>query len=71
VSRRVLVQGISVDPDVDPFAASGDDGQNGRSDVRYPHIVLQLGHVLLSGSFLRECPRQHKFGLEHRSTGID
>jgi hypothetical protein len=33
--------------------------------------VLQLRHVLFGGAFLRERPRQHEFGFEHRTTGIN
>ncbi len=29
--------------------------------------MLQLGHVLFGGGFLRERPGQHEFGLEHRA----
>src|SRR5262245_12915836 len=31
------------------------------------HIVLDLGHVLLSRGLLGERPGQHEFGLEYRS----
>jgi hypothetical protein len=33
--------------------------------------VLQLRHVFLSGRFLRERPRQHELGLEHRIAALD
>jgi hypothetical protein len=32
--------------------------------------VLQLGHVFFGSGFLRERPRQHELGLEHRTPGI-
>jgi hypothetical protein len=38
---------------------------NGGTGVRDPHVVLQLGHMFLCGSFLRKRPGQHEFGLEH------
>ena len=31
--------------------------------------MLQLGHIFLSGGFLRERPGQHEFGLENRPGG--
>ena len=36
-----------------------------------PHIVLQLRHMLFRGGFLREGPRQHELGLEHRLGPLD
>ena len=35
--------------------------------VGHPHVVLELRHVLLGRPFLRERPRQHELGLEHRA----
>ena len=63
----MLIKGISRNRDLDPFAAPGDDREDRRFGVSHPHIVLELGHVLFGGPFLGERPRQHEFGLEHRS----
>jgi hypothetical protein len=35
--------------------------------VRHPHVVLELGHVLLGRELLRERPRQHELGLVDRA----
>jgi hypothetical protein len=42
-----------------------------RSALSDPHIVLQLRHVFLGRSFLRERPRQHELGLVDRITSLD
>ena len=34
--------------------------------MRDPHIVLDLGHVLVCGGFFREIPGQHELGFEDR-----
>ena len=36
-----------------------------------PHVVLELGHVLLGRRFFRERPGQHEFGLEHGAGTLD
>ena len=36
-----------------------------------PHIVLQLQRVFFGRPLLRERPRQHEFGFEHRPSGFD
>src|SRR5215471_17860466 len=53
------------DHDLHPFAAAGDDGKCGRPGGGDPHVVLDLGHVLLGRRLLRERPGQHEFGLEY------
>lgn len=67
----MLVERIGVDLDLDPFAAAGDDRKYGIAGGRDPHVVLKLGHVLLGSGFLREGPRQHGLGLEHRTDLFD
>jgi hypothetical protein len=64
----VLVEGISRDADLDPFAAARNDRQHRRCGIRHPHVVLKLWHVLLGRKLLGEGPRQHELGLED-STG--
>jgi hypothetical protein len=36
----------------------------------HPHVVLQLGHVLLGCRLFRERPWQHELGFEHGVAGI-
>ena len=57
--------------DLDPLSAAGDHRQHRRPGSHDPHVVLQLGHVLLGGRFLRERPGQHELGLENRPGGLD
>ena len=57
--------------DLDPFAAAGDHRKYRVSGSHHPHIVLQLRHVFLSGSLLRERPRQHELGFEHGTAALD
>src|SRR5215471_18351950 len=52
--------------DLDPFAPASDDREHRGTQVGDPHVVLELRHVLFGGCFLREGPRQHELGLEHR-----
>ena len=66
VKQQVLVKRISRDGDLDPLAAPRDDRKRRRPGVRHPHVVLQLGHMLLGRRLLGKRPRQHEFGLEHR-----
>src|SRR6266536_23291 len=66
--QQVLVERIGRDGDLNPFPTPGDDGEHGHLDVRDPHVVLELGHVLFGGPFLRKRPRQHELGLEDRSS---
>src|SRR6516164_5681747 len=51
------VEGVHGDRHLDPLASD-------------PHIVLDLGHILLGSGFLRERPGQHEFGLEYRSSAF-
>src|SRR5262249_32105032 len=61
------VERVHRDRDLDPLAAAGDDGQHRRAEMSDPHIVLDLGHVLLGRGLLGERPGQHEFGLEYCS----
>jgi hypothetical protein len=63
--QQMLVEGVGVDCDLDPFAAARDDRQHGRCGVRDPHIVLELRHVFFGCSLFGEMPGQHELGLEH------
>src|SRR5262249_6036470 len=55
----------------DPFTASGDDRERRLPGIRDPHIVLDLGHVLLRGGRFGEGPGQHELGLENRPCGLN
>jgi hypothetical protein len=50
--QQVLVEHIGVDGDLDPLAAAGDYRQNGALRLDHPHVVLELGHVLLRRALL-------------------
>jgi hypothetical protein len=67
----VLVERIGRNRDFDPFAAAGDDRQHRGPGRRYPHIVLQLRHMLLGGRFLRKRPGQHEFRFEDSPGRLD
>jgi hypothetical protein len=54
---KVLVEGIGMSLDLDPFAAAGNDRKHRRPGSNDPHIVLQLRHVFLGSSFFRKRPR--------------
>ena len=69
--QQVLVHRIGRHGELDPFAAPGDDGQDGGPCIGDPHVVLQLGHMLLDGPLLRERPGQHELGFEDGPAGID
>src|SRR6266540_3716134 len=69
--QEVLIERVCGNWNLDPFAASGDDREHGGLGIRDPHIVLNLGHVLLGRALLRERPGQHEFGLEHGSSAFD
>jgi hypothetical protein len=69
--KKVLIEWIGGYLDLDPFAAAGDDRKHCASGVGDPHIVLDLGHVLLGRRLFRERPGQHEFGLENRPTARD
>jgi hypothetical protein len=62
----VLIERISGDRDLDPLTAAGDDGEGRHPGVGHPHVVLELGHVLLCRELLGERPRQHELGLVDR-----
>jgi hypothetical protein len=67
----VLVERVSRDGDVDPLAASSDDRQHRTSGLGHPNRVLELGHVLLDRTLLRERPGQHELGFKHGPTALD
>ena len=69
--QEVLIERIGMDLDLDPFAAAGDDRENGAARGGDPHVVLQLRHVLFGCSFLGEGPGQHELGFEHRAGLFD
>ena len=63
--NKVLIQGIGVDLDLDPFATAGNHRQDRIAGRDHPHIMLQLRRVFLHRALLRELPRQHELCLEH------
>src|ERR1700730_62678 len=67
----MLVQRVGRYLDFDPSAAAGDDREHRAGRIGDPHIVLELGHMLLGRRLFRERPRQHEFGLEHRASALD
>jgi hypothetical protein len=42
-----------------------------RMGADYPHIVLELGHVLFGRRLFRERPGQHELRLENRPVGLN
>src|SRR5262249_50921141 len=69
--KKVLIERISWYLDFDPLAAAGDDRQDCGGGIGDPHVVLELGHVLLRRRLLRERPRQHEFGFEYGAGAFD
>ena len=69
--QEMLVERISRDGKFNPLAAAGDDRQHRRAGVRDPHIVLELGDVLLRRRLFGERPREHELGFEHRPGALD
>ena len=69
--QQVLVERIGRNRHLDPFAAAGNDRQHRGAGGGDPHIVLQLGHVFLGRTFLRERPWQHELGLEDGTGCLD
>jgi hypothetical protein len=69
--KKMLVERVGGYGHLDPFAAAGDNGKRRRPGVGHPHVVLQLGHMLLRRRFLGERPGQHELGLEHGVVGVD
>ena len=67
----MLVERVGRNGHLDPFAAAGNDRQHRRPGGGDPHVVLQLGHVLLGRAFLRERPWQHELGLEDGAGSLD
>jgi len=62
------IERVHRDGDLHPFAAPGDDREHRLPKMGHPHIVLELGHVLLGCGLLVKRPWQHEFGLEY---GLD
>ena len=69
--KEVLIERIGWYLDLDPLAAAGDNREHRGGCVSDPHVVLELGHVLLRRCLLRERPRQHEFAFEHRAGAFD
>ena len=67
----MLVQRVGEDGHFNPFAAACDDRQDRRPGISYPHVVLQLSHMLFRCAFFGEGPRQHEFGLENRARRLN
>ena len=67
---EVLVEGIGMGGDLDPFAAAGDHRQDRGAGCDHPHVVLQLRHVFRQCGFFRERPRKHELGLEYRLAAL-
>ncbi|MET4040518.1 hypothetical protein ABIC03_002209 [Bradyrhizobium sp. RT6a] len=67
----MLIERVSVDFDLNPFATAGDDREYGRASGDHPYIMLQLCHMRFGGGLLHERPGQHELGLEHRSSLLD
>jgi hypothetical protein len=61
---EVLVERIGRGLDFDPLAAPGDHRQHGLPRSNYPHIMLQLRHILGRCGLLGKRPRQHELGLK-------
>src|SRR4051812_25233125 len=60
----MLVEWVRADRELDPLAATGYDGESCRFGVRYPHIMLQLSHMLFGSGFFRKRPGQHELCFE-------
>jgi hypothetical protein len=65
--QEVLVEGVGGYLDFEPLTTAGDNRERSASRIGDPHVVLDLGHMLLGGGLFRERPGQHEFGLENRS----
>ena len=69
--KKVLIERIGWYLDLDPLAAAGDNREHRGGGIGDPHVVLELGHVLLRRCLLRERPRQHEFRFEHCAGAFD
>src|SRR6266511_6123519 len=69
--KEVLIERIGWYLDLDPLAAAGDNREHCGGGIGDPHVVLELGHVLLRRCLLRERPRQHEFRFEHCAGAFD
>jgi hypothetical protein len=69
--NKMLVEGIGVGLDLDPFAAAGNDREHRPPSSYDPHIVLQLGRILFCSRLFGERPRKHEFSFEDRAACLD
>ena len=69
--KKVLIERIGWYLDLDPLPAAGDNREHRGGGIGDPHVVLELGHVLLRRCLLRERPRQHEFRFEHCAGAFD
>jgi hypothetical protein len=67
----MLVERISRNGKFNPLATAGDDRQRRCRRVSHPHVVLELGDVLLGCRTFGERPGEHELGLEHRPGTLD
>jgi hypothetical protein len=52
--QEVLVEPIGLNGNLDPLAAPGNHREHGDRGIGDPHVVLNLGHVLLGRGLFRE-----------------
>ena len=65
--NEVLVERVGVGQDLYPFAAPGDHREHRGPGAATTHMLCcSCGHVLGQSPLLRERPRQHELGFEHR-----
>src|SRR5215472_19084355 len=64
-NKDTQIERVHGDRDLDPLAAAGDDQQHRGPQMGDPHVVLDLGHVLLGRGLLGERPGQHKLRFEY------
>src|SRR5499427_7693168 len=69
--KKVLIERIGWYLDLDPLPAAGDNREHRGGGIGDPHIMLELGHVLLRRCLLRERPRQHEFSFKHCAGAFD
>ena len=69
--QEVLIEGVRGQLDLDPFATTGNDRENRFPSIGDPHVVLDLGYMLLGRGLFRERPGQHEFGLKDRARALD
>ena len=69
--QQMLVERISRNGKFNPLAAAGNDREYRRRSVRHPHVVLDLGYVLLRSRLFGEIPREHELGFEYGPCALD